>query len=87
MLEKNIEKKCNEWAEKQGWWQRKFVSPNQRGVPDRLYIRNGKVVFVEFKKPGSKPTALQVKTINEMYAHGATVHVVDNLEDFKLLMG
>ena len=87
MLEKQLEKKCCDWAEKQGWWQRKFVSPSQRGVPDRLFLRHGHVVFVEFKRQGEKPTALQEKTINTMFKNGATVHVVDDFETFKLLMG
>lgn len=87
MLEKQLEKKCCDWAEKQGWWQRKFVSPSQRGVPDRLFLREGFVVFIEFKRAGEKPTALQVKTIGDMHKHGATVHVVDNFETFKMIMG
>lgn len=87
MLEKQLEKKCCDWAEKQGWWQRKFVSPSQRGVPDRLFLRNGHVVFVEFKRQGEKPTVLQEKTIATMTKHGAAVHVIDNFDSFKNLMG
>lgn len=38
----------------------KFVSPGNAGVPDRLVLLpGGKVVFVELKATGKKPTALQ----------------------------
>ena len=37
----------------------KFTSPARRGVPDRMIIGNGKVLFLELKAPGEKPTKLQ----------------------------
>jgi len=38
----------------------KFVSPGQRGVPDRVVLLDGgTVIFVELKKPGKKERALQ----------------------------
>jgi len=38
----------------------KFVSPGNAGVPDRLVLLpGGKVVFVELKATGRKPTSLQ----------------------------
>lgn len=39
----------------------KFVSPGNTGVPDRLVcLPGGRVIFVELKAPGKKPTALQL---------------------------
>lgn len=82
MLEKEIEKKCKAIAKKAGWISYKFTSPQQRGVPDQLFIRAGVVIFVEFKREGEKPSKLQIKTINEMRAKGVTVFVVDSVEKF-----
>lgn len=39
----------------------KFVSPGNTGVPDRLVcLPGGRVIFVELKAPGKKPTAMQL---------------------------
>jgi hypothetical protein len=37
----------------------KFISPANRGVPDRIAVLNGTVWFVEIKKPGGKLSELQ----------------------------
>lgn len=80
MLEKTIEKKVTDLAKKLGWLSYKFTSPNNRSVPDRLYIKDGGVVFVEFKQKGKKPTKLQYSTIEKMKEYGASVYVIDSVE-------
>ena len=50
------------------------------GIPDRLLIKNGRHVFVELKRPGGKPTDLQVEVMNRLYKHGALCVVVDSKE-------
>ena len=47
--ERDIEKKACDLAKAAGWLVFKFVSPSQRGVPDRIFIRQGRIVFIEFK--------------------------------------
>lgn len=78
--ESAIEKKCTAIAKANGWLPFKFTSPAQRGVPDRLYIRAGAVVFVEYKRHGEHPTPLQAKIHRDMRGHGAVIHVIDNEE-------
>ena len=82
MLEKKIEKKCADLAKKAGWLTYKFVSPSQRGVPDRIFIKDGRTVFVEFKALGKKPSQLQAQTIRKMQAQGCEVYVCDSVESF-----
>ncbi len=82
MRESLIERKCCQWAKAQGWLVYKFVSPSQAGVPDRLFIKNGVIRFVEFKATGETLRPLQQRIINKMREQGAIVHVADNLEDF-----
>ena len=82
MRESLIERKCCQWAKAQGWLVFKFVSPSNRGVPDRLFIKDGRHVFIEFKAPGKHPTALQQRTAEKMLEQGATVYVIDSVEDF-----
>lgn len=80
MLEKTIEKKVVGHAKKLGFWTRKFVSPNNRGVPDRIFVLCGVVVFIEFKAPGKKPTPLQALEMKKMEEAGLRVHVCDSAE-------
>lgn len=79
-VETDIEGKAVKYAEERGWWAAKFVSPGRRGVPDRIFIRDGRVLFIEFKKDGKEPTAQQLKKHRDMVAHGAEVHWVHNLK-------
>lgn len=80
MLERDIEKKVNKYAASLGWLVYKFVSPNRRGVPDRMYLRHGVAMFVEFKQTGKKPTALQAKEMRKLREHGFRVVVIDDVE-------
>jgi hypothetical protein len=57
----------------------KFTSPNNKGVPDRLFIRDGQIFFIEFKAPGKMPTMLQNHIIGMMELAGAVVHIVDDV--------
>ena len=81
--ESKLERDTSDWAEADGWLQFKFVSPGTTGVPDRLYIKNGVVVFGEWKRPGEKPTAQQMNRMKEMKRYGAIVFWWDNLADFR----
>ena len=80
-LESDIEGDAIKYAKRLGWWVAKFTSPGRRGVPDRVFIRNGVVMFIEFKRLGEPLRTQQAKRIREMREHGAIVHVVDNLKD------
>lgn len=78
--ERDIEKKVTDWAKKNSWLTYKFVSPSNRGVPDRVFIRAGIIIWIEFKAPGKKPTPLQAVTIKKMQAQGCEVYVCDSVE-------
>ncbi len=80
MLERDIERKVCERAKRAGWLAFKFTSPQQRGVPDRLFIRDGQIVFIEFKRTGEQPTKLQARMIARLREAGCTVFVCDSVE-------
>ena len=85
--EARIEKATCDYAKKAGWYVRKFKSPGQRAVPDRIMISpSGLVIFIEFKAPGKLPTALQSREINIIRANKTRVHVVDNSDTGKALI-
>jgi len=81
-MEKDIEKRCCELAEKRGWYYRKFVSPGRRGAFDRIFIRKGVVLFVEFKQPGKTLDPLQDVEFWQLKTHDARTYVCDNLKSF-----
>lgn len=86
MRESTIETKVCDHAKKLGWTVYKFVSPGNKSVPDRIFMKDGKVFFIEFKAPGKKPTKLQVKTISDMELNGFKVYVCDNVNYGKLFI-
>lgn len=81
MLEKEIERKMRRMIKERKGLFIKFVSPSMRGVPDRIVIVNpGRIIFVELKKEGSKPTEAQ-KAIHEMLkGYGLEVRVVTGMQ-------
>jgi hypothetical protein len=86
MLESKIENAVVKHGKLTGWLSFKFNSASYAGVPDRIFIRSGQVIFIEFKAPGKKPRKLQTYTINSMLSHGAKVFVVDEIEKGKRLL-
>lgn len=80
LRERWIERAACEWAEAAGWYVRKFNSTNHRGVPDRIFIRDGRVVFIEFKGPKGKLTALQDREIKLLRRKGVEAYVCRTVE-------
>ena len=81
MLEKKIEKDSVKWAREAGWLAYKFSSPAHRGVPDDVFMKDGRVVFVEFKRPTGKVTALQERELRLINEHGVEAVICRSLED------
>ncbi|MNJ50659.1 VRR-NUC domain protein [compost metagenome] len=87
MLEKNIESHLRDRVKELGGIAYKWVSPGNSGVPDRIVVLPGnKVVFVELKAPGKKPTALQVNQHKKLSQRGCDVRVIDSKEQVDLLL-
>jgi hypothetical protein len=74
-LESAITKSIVSLAKARGWWTFKIAGgPMQMaGVPDLLCVRNGRAVFLEVKRPGKKPTPLQVQRMHEIRDVGGAV--------------
>ena len=58
----------------------KFTATGTSGVPDRLLLYNGRVVFVEVKRPGEKPRPLQVEVARRLREAGAHVYCLSTKE-------
>lgn len=88
MREAELERKVVEWCRRHGLLTYKFVSPNNRGVPDRLIIctRSGCILFLEFKQRGAKPTALQLHEMERLRSAGCNVHWADDYDEITALL-
>lgn len=64
----------------------KWVAPGKTGVPDRIVILDGHVVFIETKAPGGSPSAIQRVRHRELRAAGADVRVIDSREQVDALL-
>ncbi|WP_165215776.1 VRR-NUC domain-containing protein [Schaalia sp. ZJ1691] len=80
MNEKTIEQALRQAIEADGGICWKLTCPGVDGVPDRICLRAGRVVFVEVKAPSKRPRPLQVRRINQLRAQGFTALVVGGPE-------
>lgn len=79
MFEKDIEKYLLKSIKQAGGECLKWVSPGTAGVPDRIVIwPDGRIVFVELKRPFEKPRPVQRVVLRRLYHLGCRVVVMDN---------
>lgn len=85
-LESSIERSCKREADKAGAIFLKITQ--HKGWPDRILWADRAVipVFVELKRPGERPTKLQLYIHNMLREKGLTVLVIDSVEKFKGLL-
>ena len=88
MLESEVENTLVKRVKQLGGTCEKFTSPGRRSVPDRLVtLPGGKIIFVELKAPGKKPTEKQIRDHQRRRALGCDVRVIDNKEDANAFQG
>lgn len=79
--ESYIERKVCEYAKEKGVLV--FKCTGHKGIPDRIFLYQGRVFYIEFKAPGKKPTVLQERVHRKIREQGIMVFVIDNIEDGK----
>lgn len=73
-------------AFKAGCWLVK-LRPYIVGIPDRLLLgHQGRVVFIEFKRAGERPTRLQTIRHDALREIGHRVEVVRTVEEFREIL-
>lgn len=51
------------------------------GIPDLMLVKDGRVIWMEVKQPGKKPTPIQVRRMAEIEEQsGARCYVVTSME-------
>jgi hypothetical protein len=79
---------CVQYLRLQGWLTYPLVQQGigaVRGLPDRIAIKHGRTVYLEFKRPGGKLSPDQESRRAEIEAAGATYLVVRCVEDLYVL--
>jgi Holliday junction resolvase len=86
MTESTIERAVCAYAKNKGCIVMKLSGQNQRGQPDRMFLYQGRVLFIEFKAPGKRPTALQERWIDDLRRQGMFATWCDDIEKGKGLI-
>lgn len=86
MRESQLEARIRKYAESRGTQCRKYVTPGHRASPDRQMItRGGFIWYLEIKRRGEEPTALQYRELNWMRCRNIVADWTDNFEKAKIL--
>ncbi len=80
-LESKIQSKILKELKAAGIYAHKNITTNKKGIPDILVCYRGKYVALEVKRPGGKPTELQLWNINEIRKSGGVAEIVYGWED------
>lgn len=81
MRESQIEKAIRDFAKANGITMQKQSGPNDRGKADQLCMKDGVAGFLEIKRPGEKPTALQLRYLEKRSEDGFPVAWCANVAD------
>lgn len=80
--EKNLENECCAIARRLGIISIKLEKNAHTGIPDRLFLKNGKAVFVEFKAKGGVISENQTFWRQILQGNGFAHYYCDNVADF-----
>ena len=84
--ESKVEKEACEYAERRGWMVVKLMMCSIDSMPDRMFLRKGVVIFIEFKRPGKEATVKQAKRHRDIQAKGIKTYVCDDLDEAKEIL-
>lgn len=84
MKESIIESEVCKYAKNLGYLVFKLHS--SKGIPDRLFIKNGKVIFVEFKATKGRLQNFQKLIIERLKEENMQVYIINNVNDAKKLL-
>lgn len=83
-----LKQACVQYLRLQGWLTYPLIQQGigaVRGLPDRIAIKAGRTVYLEFKRPGGRLSSDQEIRRAEIEAAGATYLVVRQVEDLYVL--
>lgn len=66
--------------ESRGYYSLKLIKTNKNGIPDLIFIKGDKTLFVEVKRPQGKMSKLQEYRIKELKSQGIEVKVWTDID-------
>jgi len=88
--ESQIQKEIIDFLDTQGFWTVKVIQANKSGCPDVLAADpNNNAIFTAFevKKPGGKPSKLQLHQLDQIRKTGARAYIVESVDEVKQILG
>lgn len=87
-LESEVQEPVCTEARAAGWHQRRLKWANRVGAPDDLFIKDGRVVFIEFKRPsGGRRRGIQKKEARLINEHGGEAYFCETVEEGRRILG
>jgi hypothetical protein len=86
--ENDIKRQIKEYLDLRGWWNFPILQSlgAYPGLPDRIAIRDGRILFLEIKRPKGKLSEHQKKFQENMKRENAEYYVIHNLEELMKLL-
>lgn len=81
MRESTVEKAICKFGADNGITMQKQNGPGCRGKTDQLCMKRGVAAFLEIKRPGEKPTALQLRYMRQRRGDGFEADWCDSVAD------
>lgn len=74
-------------AKENGWFVRKARWIGRVGCPDRVFAKDGRTVWIEFKAPNEPLRPVQRREIKRMLEAGFEVYVADSVKQALAFLG
>ena len=85
--EAKLENDFSTYAKKRGCLSLKWVSPGRAGVPDRIVLCPGGIVFfIEFKAKSGRLSRIQERNIKALRGLDQIVYILDDLNLSKIVL-
>ena len=84
--ESEVQKQIQYYLSSLGAFHFKTIANTTNGIPDLIACLDGKFVAIEVKKPGGKPSPLQVVKIRKIEEAGGIAFIAYSVEDVKRLI-
>lgn len=81
MKEADIQSKIKKYVKAMGGYCVKVVAATEAGASDLVCCVKGRYVAFEVKRPGEKPTMLQIEKIAQVRKAGGIAEHVDSVEE------
>jgi hypothetical protein len=88
MAESWLEGEAVKYAKRRGWYTRKVRWLCRRGAPDRIFIRDGRNVWIEFKRPDGRGVVSgnQKSERRLMIGAGAEIYLVETVLEYEAIL-